>query len=332
MYMRMSLFNPSSSVRTADFHRVEGKPLAASRLRSSPAQFGPQWKARGRKGKDDTDQTLIFIHVGKTGGTYVRKYLPKEMVSVKGHGVSIRPQNKVNGARYVFWVRDPVERWVSGFLSRLRHGCPSHCHKARNDDQEQMIFHRYPTPNDLAEVMTTRQGKQASRSMLHTRKSLTQYLGGNVRAHLDDIFFVGETKHMDRDIVALYEKMDWTLPESFRNRAPVHANPTSISHLSKLSMRGQCALEDYLKDDYEALDVLYEAGLLKSRYERKCDRTKIEDETDLARKNDRQHEPFDHTRSVMSIIGCKYGCERIYEHIARGDLYCSTDECTKRYD
>ena len=28
--------------------------------------------------------------------------------------------------KVIFAVRDPVARWVSGFLSRLRQGCPDH--------------------------------------------------------------------------------------------------------------------------------------------------------------------------------------------------------------
>ena len=95
-----------------------------------------------------------FIHVGKNGGTTVEAFF-------KGVGKSFAPQqccghstilSKDQSTCYVTLIRDPMDRWVSGYLSRFRSGCPSHC--SRNIQQE-WVWKAFPSPNHLAEAFSS---------------------------------------------------------------------------------------------------------------------------------------------------------------------------------
>ena len=44
-----------------------------------------------------------------------------------------------SGSGYVFFVRDPADKWVSGFNSRLRQGCPALCNTGGRSEFE--AFH-----------------------------------------------------------------------------------------------------------------------------------------------------------------------------------------------
>ena len=109
---------------------------------------------------------LHFIHIGKTGGTYFVNNMP-EMKNAPFNGYSIfnhwhnlklgnlnsdTQGHEKENHRSIFFVRDPVDRWISGFMSRYRVGCPSHCHLG--DEEEMQTFHLFPTPNSLAEGKT----------------------------------------------------------------------------------------------------------------------------------------------------------------------------------
>merc|ERR1719461_1821323 len=116
-----------------------------------PGQSVRLGRASGAVGKVDlrTCNTTRFIHIGKTGGTHLIN-----MWNTAVYAASAAGYNGPLGANFetcvrdwrqcipfhnyswddafpddcfYFFVRDPVDRWVSGFLSRLRKGCPSSC-------------------------------------------------------------------------------------------------------------------------------------------------------------------------------------------------------------
>ena len=85
----------------------------------------------GKKGGREGAKTH-FIHIGKTGGTAIKKLLARTKISFHSHGFLLGKGDP--GDTYVFFVRDPVERWVSGYLSRLRQGCPAHFHLGTKEE------------------------------------------------------------------------------------------------------------------------------------------------------------------------------------------------------
>ena len=68
---------------------------------------------------------FFFLHIGKTGGSAVQhalRSLAREDIVLCGHDVSLNDVPR--GAKAVASIRHPVDRFVSGFYSRLRQGLP----------------------------------------------------------------------------------------------------------------------------------------------------------------------------------------------------------------
>ena len=65
------------------------------------------------------------------------------------HGHSATFHDVPNGDLVVFFVRDPVSRFVSGFYSRQRQGLPAH--NSPWNVGEKVAFDKFATANDLAE-------------------------------------------------------------------------------------------------------------------------------------------------------------------------------------
>src|SRR5689334_1107802 len=68
-----------------------------------------------------------LLHVGKTGGTAVKHALAgvvTEQFRIVAHSHDITIRDVPIGEHVVFFVRDPISRFVSGFYSRQRQGRP----------------------------------------------------------------------------------------------------------------------------------------------------------------------------------------------------------------
>lgn len=118
---------------------------------------------RSRKGKskdrDPADrQTVHYLHIGKTGGSAVKHALREENAVDNGsylfvlHEHEQRLRDLPAGDPYVFAVRDPLERFYSGFYSRKRKGQPRIL--SEWTPREQRAFARFTDANDLAEALT----------------------------------------------------------------------------------------------------------------------------------------------------------------------------------
>ncbi|MBK5928385.1 hypothetical protein, partial [Rhodobaculum claviforme] len=100
---------------------------------------------------------VFMLHIGKTGGTFVKRVLKdpdlfvQQPVLFVPFGHNIRHCHLPEGARFLFCTRDPVRRFASGFASRQRMGRPpSHRPWSR---AEAAAFARFATANDLAEAL-----------------------------------------------------------------------------------------------------------------------------------------------------------------------------------
>lgn len=56
---------------------------------------------------------IKFIHIGKCGGTSIVHYLAKKGISISSYHMKRPPLNE--NIKYVMWVRDPIDRFVSAF-------------------------------------------------------------------------------------------------------------------------------------------------------------------------------------------------------------------------
>jgi len=224
---------------------------------------------------------LILLHIGKTGGTTLSSTLSKLKKQEKNRGerhffplymqshyYNLNSIPRFNPSTEVvdklareklleegptpsmcvaFFVRDPVDRWLSGFLSRLRRGCPAHCHDegGQRHIRELYAFWNFPTPNSLGEALFDEQTGEpnevaifAHEGVFHTHVHLSHYLPDLVK-HIEAgrIQFVGRQESFDEDSEKLLEllEVDGARKEegasNAHSGAVLHEAPSELDHM-----------------------------------------------------------------------------------------------------
>lgn len=195
-----------------------------------------------------------LLHIGKTGGTSLKQVLSSNGVDRTADGRRIRThfhgtklvdvlaENKRNQA--VFFLRDPVSRFVSGFNSRLRQGAPI-AHIPWKP-AETAVFTNFRTANDLAEALSARDDQQqdsafvAMDALIHSRMHLTFWLRSP--AYLDSrtarIVFVGLQEHYCDDVTSLLRLLvpDRDIPIEHLHKAPADGSLT-LSEVAVANLR-----------------------------------------------------------------------------------------------
>jgi hypothetical protein len=172
----------------------------------------------------DPRRPLHVMHIGKTGGTAL-KYALREHESesrlrleFRGHDVTLA-QIPV-GERYMFIVRDPLDRFISAFNGRLREDRPRYHYPWR--EEERAAFAIYRTPDELGRALSAAEAAErtsAARAMVgigHVNTPYSFWFGDDAafEARLDDLFFVALQDRLDDDFELLSRKLG--LPASAR--------------------------------------------------------------------------------------------------------------------
>lgn len=209
--------------------------------------------ARSRK------QRVHFLHIGKTGGSAIksalRDYLetPRYSLILHGHGTSLKDVRK--GEHVVFFLRDPIARFVSGFYSRQRKGQPRYYAEWR--PQEKEVFENFATPNQVAVSLGDRGSREhavavmALKSVPHFKPYSKWYVSLEYfQSRIDDILFIGFQESLDRDFEEL--KGILGIPPSVSLPADdiaAHRSPRTLDTF--IEERGMSALRNWFADDFE---------------------------------------------------------------------------------
>jgi len=201
---------------------------------------------------------IHFLHIRKTGGNALKAALRPvaEDYSLIIHDHQTTLRDVPAGERLAFIIRNPVDRFVSGFNSRLRMGRPLLNSKWSAEEAE--AFARFKTPNDLAEALTEGDENDAAlkamHDIAHVRTSFADTLGSreDVRDRLEDIIWIGRTETLDRDFELL--KFRLGLPsETALPLDPVAAHRTPEGFSTALSETGRRNLTAWYAADIEFL-------------------------------------------------------------------------------
>ena len=184
-------------------------------------------------------QIVHFLHIGKTGGTAIRYALKDNTVTdhfvLRFHGHGFKLHNVPKGQKVVFFLRDPISRFVSGFYSRQRQGRPRIY--SPWSDEERIAFSDFETPNELALALSSSdkviQNKaiNAMNSIEHVRSTFYHWFCDDqyLVKRSDDILFTGFQETLEDDFEQL--KRILALPDALTlplDETKAHKNPPNL--------------------------------------------------------------------------------------------------------
>lgn len=210
--------------------------------------------------------TLHFVHVRKTGGTAIKHALrtrgvietPYGDLVLHRHAFGLRDIGSRDHA--FFCVRDPISRYRSGFLSRLRQGRPGHFRPWR--PEERAAFERFATPQALALALASdnpdeRTAAKAAMTDVRHLPPMSAALGGaqHVRAMRKRIVYIGRQETLRVDWPAIRELL--ALPAELElSTDPViaHVQP-DVEFDASLDEHACSILREWYAEDYRLLEA-----------------------------------------------------------------------------
>jgi hypothetical protein len=213
----------------------------------------------------------VFLHIGKTGGSFLKSMLSDLLLEhdhlvLCGHGDTLISTAQTHGRarKLAFLFRDPAERFVSGFNSRMRQGRPTY--DIVWTTAEAASFSFFERPNDLAEALESADERLCSaahfafNSIFHLKHDYRHFLHSSAALRYEhrsgNILVCCETHKLESHLGRILSELGASSaqPGSVRNAGPG-------SQETKLSNRGLENLKRYLAPEYE----IYQTCLSISR-------------------------------------------------------------------
>jgi hypothetical protein len=181
---------------------------------------GHEWLAAQlacRRPARDRRPRVHFLHVSKTGGTAIKSALgplaAHGRYELRLHEHRVVLGTVPRGELVFFAVRDPLERYVSGFYSRWRQGRPRY--EVPWTSAEATAFSTFDSANALAEALSAdEQDRRASAERAmgaigHVCDSYWRWFGDrdHLNARADDILAIIWLPSLNRVFGALCERL-----------------------------------------------------------------------------------------------------------------------------
>ena len=207
---------------------------------------------------------IKFIHIGKTGGSFfdhiLRKIDIKNKIIFNSHNIMLDD----NECKYIFFIRDPVSRYVSGFISRLRKGQPLYYREW--SIYERQSFHFFKTPNELAEALSSSDQKikefafKSMNSILHLRQDISYYVKklANLKKFKNNILYIGRKETLNNDIKNIIKLLEYEyeIDNNDMESKFIHSTPYKYEEIKHLSELGKDNIIKYYEKDYEIIKYL----------------------------------------------------------------------------
>ncbi|MEP6019630.1 MAG: sulfotransferase family 2 domain-containing protein [Paracoccaceae bacterium] len=206
-----------------------------------------------------SEQPLHFLHIPKTGGTALRhalvnahEYAGVRPIFWSKHKASADDiLRKHKSAHLGFFVRDPVERFISGFYSRKREGQPRY--HVPWSAAERLAFHAFGEVDLLAEGLAQSDplAEAAVKSIRHTAPYYVNTFKSkaSINQIASRIAFVGQLETLEEDFDLLRRWLglpkDVELPSS-----PVEAHRSDPSAKPNTSKETRTVLAKFLSREY----------------------------------------------------------------------------------
>ena len=228
------------------------------------------YKLRGK-------QFIHFLHIGKTGGSGVRYSLRNNLQNANSlknilkldeyviflhpHNVKIRDVPK--GEKIVFFLRDPVGRFVSGFYARKRKDQPRYYYNWT--PAEKVAFSHFNTPNQLAITLSSDDesertiAQSAMNGIGHVKQHYSFWIESEtyLMSRRSDILFIGFQENLTQDFKILKSKLN--LPDNIKLPEDDLNSHRSLKGEDKtLEDRAVENIRDWYSDDYKILSLCKE--------------------------------------------------------------------------
>jgi hypothetical protein len=206
---------------------------------------------------EDSREPLHVLHVGKTGGTALNHVLVQHADVVRyrpvfgGHQLTVA--DVPVGERFMFFIRDPLSRFVSAFNSRLREGRPRYHYPWR--DEEKVAFSIFRTPNELATALSAddpslrKKAEDAMHGIGHLNTRYAYWFGdeASFRARVSDLFFIGFQERLDNDFELLKQRLGLPVEAELPRGDEAHQAPAGLD--TQLGEAARANLERWYAED-----------------------------------------------------------------------------------
>ena len=193
----------------------------------------------------DEKNAVHFLHIGKTGGTAIKEaiaHAPSHKFNLIVHRHSFRLRDVPIGQKVFFFLRDPLRRFVSGFLSRQRRGQPRY--DSHWTPSEAWAYERFSTADQLAAALSSDSIQQqqaaikAMKGINHVNRPLWYWFHN--RAYLmtrkEDVLFIGFQENLATDFRLVCQLLGLDQADLPRDSIRAHQNPTTTDrHLSSVA-------------------------------------------------------------------------------------------------
>jgi hypothetical protein len=205
----------------------------------------------------DGRDPLHVLHVGKTGGTALNHVLVEHAAVSRyrpvfgGHELTLADVPR--GERFMFFIRDPVSRFVSAFNSRLREGRPRYHYPWR--EEEKVAFARFETPDALASALSAddellrAEAVAAMGGIGHLNTGYSFWFGDTdaFRGRLGDVFFIGFQDRLADDFELLKARLGLPDEAELPQGDAAHRAPAGFD--TQLGDAARANLEHWYADD-----------------------------------------------------------------------------------
>lgn len=214
---------------------------------------------------------IKFLHIPKTAGTALKNLIKDNsecgIIVHESHAVTLHQ----SGPNTAFVIRDPVERFCSGFwgrknyelrkqLSEAAENKPYYIGGISHTDFELEIFEKASTPNGLINLLRTdddfRKKFDSSTCPLNlVTKSLTFWLSGPAKYKVleSNVVLVVDIKDLS-ELLKKYFNLDISVQDAFKSRSKDQFDFEQSYDLSYINR--EWFKNHYRPADYELLDYI----------------------------------------------------------------------------